>query len=119
MKYERKQNLVCTDSDYRVGRHYRWEVEAHVAAQTHREAHGRSWSYDERITWIENYMSRTPLYIQNEVTRCPVCTEVIADCMLRNVSPWKVPEEVKARLAEYAVRFRYGSRLKALLHGEV
>jgi hypothetical protein len=110
MFYKSKGKYTCTSDDYRVGRHYQWECEAHEAGARYEAKYGRTWVYKERNAWLCAYMLSYPPEHQMAVRECSVCAPIIAQAIASGDNPFRVPDELKLRLAQLGVRIRNPSQ---------
>lgn len=97
-------HAVCTSRQYAIGQHYRWEAAVHTAGEEFKKTHNRQWTWTERASFVDDYLSRTPYAQQMAVVTCAVCSAVIADAILEGRDPFAIPEAVKNKLAELKVR---------------
>lgn len=99
-----------TSDDYAAGRHAQWECAAHEAAHSFHEEHGRTWTFDERADWIDDYLRATPWDIQNQVRTCEVCSNEIARALLENREPFQVNEIVAKQIQKLGGRVAWTPR---------
>lgn len=100
----------ATTMDQKVGRHLQWECAAHEAADEFFKKHSIPWTVEQRRTWIDEYLCKTPYHVQNTVRTCGVCSVVIAEALLAGRDPFACPAVVKEALQTISARISMQSR---------
>lgn len=90
----------CTIKDYSMGVHEAWEVAIHEYAQAYQLKMGVCISSEDRINFIDNYLSTRNYWERTAPTTCHVCQETIAQALLTGRKAFEIPELIRVKLRE-------------------